>query len=66
MVAAVRFPLSAELLHRLPRHPDWRYELLDGQAFLSPRPRPLLLRRGADIPVPDVPIDIEVRVLDPR
>lgn len=66
MVAAVRFPLSAELLRRLPRHPDWRYELLDGQAVLSPRPRPLLLRRGTDLPVPDVPIDVEVRALDPR
>jgi hypothetical protein len=60
----VRFPLSAELLRRLPRHPDWRYELIDGAAFLSHRPRPLHLRRSTAVPVPETSLDIEVRELD--
>jgi GNAT superfamily N-acetyltransferase len=60
----VRFPLSVELFRRLPRHPDWRYERFDGQAVLSPRPRPVHLRRATGLRVPGAPIDAEVRALD--
>lgn len=62
--AIVRFPLSAELLLRLPRHPDWRYELVDGEAVISPRPHPLHLRRANALPVPDTSVNAEVRGLD--
>lgn len=47
----MRFPISLQQWHRLPRHPDWRYELIDGHAVLSPRPRPLYLRRDTALPV---------------
>jgi hypothetical protein len=58
------FPLSAELLSRLPRRPDWRYERIDGEAVLSPRPRPLHLRRAVSLPVLEADVDLEVRDLD--
>jgi GNAT superfamily N-acetyltransferase len=64
MGAAMRFPLSSELLLRLPRHPDWRYERINGEAFLSPRPRPLHLRRPTALPVPETRVNAEVRELD--
>jgi GNAT superfamily N-acetyltransferase len=35
----LRLPLSCEQFERLPRNAAYRYELLDGEAFLSPRPR---------------------------
>ena len=60
----VRFPLSSELLLRLPRHPDWKYEFLNGHAVLSPRPRPLALRRPTAAPVMHARPDMEVRALD--
>ena len=60
----VRFPFSSELLLRLPRHPDWKYEFLNGHAVLSPRPRPLALRRPTAVPVMRARPDIEVRALD--
>ncbi|MDQ3632580.1 MAG: GNAT family N-acetyltransferase [Actinomycetota bacterium] len=47
----MRFPFSVELLLRLPRHPDWKYELVDGEAWLSPRPRPLGFVRRTNVPV---------------
>lgn len=31
--------------NRLPRHPDWKWELLDGELFLNHRPRPIDLIR---------------------
>jgi len=60
----MRFPLSAELLRRLPRHPDWRYERIDGEVWLSPRARPLHLRRLTALPVPQTRVNAEVRELD--
>jgi len=62
----MRFPLSTELLWRLPRHPDWRYERIDGEAVLSPRPRPLHLRRPTGLPVPMTGANAEVREFDVR
>lgn len=60
----MQFPLSLELLHRLPRHPDWRYELVDGEAWLSPRPRPLGFVRSTAVPVPTAPTPgVEVRTV---
>lgn len=61
----MRFPLSLDLLTRLPRHPDWKYELIDGEALLSPRPRPLVLRRPTAVAVPAVLVSgADVRPID--
>jgi len=60
----VQFPLSPDLLHRLPRHPDWRYELVDGDAWLSPRPRPLGFVRSTAAAVAAAPTPgVEVRAV---
>jgi GNAT superfamily N-acetyltransferase len=57
--------MSLDDFLRLPRHPDWRYELIEGEALLSPRPRPLRFRRPTDVAVPGVPVqDAEVRAVD--
>jgi GNAT superfamily N-acetyltransferase len=67
MSSLVRFPLSPELLRRLPRHPDWKYEMINGEACLSLRPHPLLFCRSIDLAVPAVPVgDTEIRVVDAR
>jgi GNAT superfamily N-acetyltransferase len=61
----VRFPLSLEDLLRLPRHPDWRYELIDGEALLSPRPRPLCFRRPTGMAVEGAPVPgVDARAVD--
>jgi GNAT superfamily N-acetyltransferase len=61
----VRFPLSLDLLLRLPRHPDWKYELIEGEAWLSPRPRPLRFRRPTDVKVPAAPAhDADIRAAE--
>jgi hypothetical protein len=63
----MRFPLSEDLLRRLPRHPDWRYELVDGEAWLSPRPRPVRLRRPTGLAVQGATLgDADVRRIEPR
>jgi GNAT superfamily N-acetyltransferase len=67
MCPALRFPLPADLLRRLPRHPDWKYERIDGEAWLSPRPRPLWLVRSTEAPVPAArPASVDVRLVDER
>jgi hypothetical protein len=35
----IKLPMSAETFHQLPRNSAYRYEYLDGKAYLSPRPR---------------------------
>src|SRR4051812_7547443 len=60
----MRFPLSIELWSRLPRHPDWRYELLNGHAVLTPRPRPLALLRPTALPVTQARPGVDARALD--
>lgn len=35
----LRLNLTPEQFHRLPRHTAYRYELLDGEVYISPRPR---------------------------
>jgi GNAT superfamily N-acetyltransferase len=35
----IRLPLTRDQFHQLPRNPAYKYEYLDGQAYLSPRPR---------------------------
>ncbi len=63
----MRFPLAPDLLHRLPRHPDWKYEMVEGEAWLSSRPRPLLLCRPTSLAVPAMTLSgIEVRTIDAR
>ncbi|MBX3438408.1 MAG: GNAT family N-acetyltransferase [Planctomycetaceae bacterium] len=36
---AVEFPISWDIFHRLPRHAGYRYDYLQGQAYLTPEPR---------------------------
>jgi GNAT superfamily N-acetyltransferase len=63
----MRFPLSPDLWQRLPRHPDWKYERVDGEAWLSSRPRPLLLRRSTSLAVPAVTLSgVQVCTFDAR
>jgi GNAT superfamily N-acetyltransferase len=63
----LRFSVSSDAMWRLPRHPDWKYEMVDGEAWLSSRPRPLLLRRSTSLEVPAVTLSgVEVRTLDAR
>jgi len=35
----LQLPLTLEQFHQLPRNPAYKYEYLDGKAFLSPRPK---------------------------
>ncbi len=35
----LQLPLTAEQFHRLPRNAAYKYEFLDGHAYLSPRPK---------------------------
>jgi hypothetical protein len=65
----LRFSVSSDsdALWRLPRHPDWKYEMVKGEAWLSSRPRPLRLRRSTSLSVPAVTLNgVEVRILDAR
>ena len=48
----MQFSVDPETFHRLPRHPDWRYELWDGAvAHLSHRPQHLRLTRSVAAPL---------------
>ena len=62
----VRFPITSDLLYRLPRHPDWKYEMIEGEARLSPRPVPFRLWRPTALAVPAAPVDAEVRTIEDR
>jgi GNAT superfamily N-acetyltransferase len=63
----LRFSMSFDAWRRLPRHPDWKYEMVKGEAWLSSRPRPLRLRRSTNLEVPAVTLSgVEVRTLDAR
>lgn len=58
---------DSDALWRLPRHPDWKYEMVKGEVWLSSRPRPLRLRRSTSLSVPAVKLNgVEVRILDAR
>jgi GNAT superfamily N-acetyltransferase len=35
----IQLPLSVEQFHQLPRHPAYKYEYLEGQGYLTPRPK---------------------------
>src|SRR5256885_5568621 len=35
----IHIPMTIEQFHRLPRNPAYKYEYIDGQAWLTPRPR---------------------------
>jgi GNAT superfamily N-acetyltransferase len=66
-VDTMRFPFSPDLLQRLPRHPDWKYEMIKGEAWLSSRPRPLRLCRPTSLAVPAVTLSgVEIRTVDAR
>ena len=53
-VGMLRFSVSSDVWWRLPRHPDWKYEMVKGEAWLSSRPRPLHLCRSTSLEVPAV------------
>src|SRR5207253_5277293 len=36
---AMRLPLTKDEFHRLPRNPAYKYELIGGEVWLTPRPR---------------------------
>jgi len=38
-MSVVTLPLSLEQFHQLPRNPAYKYEYLEGEAYLTPRPR---------------------------
>jgi hypothetical protein len=38
-MAVRKLPLTIEQFHQLPRHPAYKYEYIDGMAWLSPRPK---------------------------
>lgn len=63
----MQFPFSVELLRRLPRHPDWKYEPIEGAAWLPPRPKPLGFLRPTDLPVTGglATGNVEIRALEP-
>jgi GNAT superfamily N-acetyltransferase len=66
-VDVLRFSVSFDAWRRLPRHPDWKYEMVDGEAWLSSRPRSLLLRRSTSLEIPAVKLSgVEVRTMDAR
>jgi GNAT superfamily N-acetyltransferase len=66
-VDMLRFSVSSDAWWRLPRHPDWKYERINGEAWLSSRPRPLRLRRSTSLEVPAVTLSgVEIRTLDAR
>ena len=59
--------MSSDVWWRLPRHPDWKYEMVKGEAWLSSRPRPLHLCRPTNLEVPAVTLSgVEVRPVDAR
>ena len=63
----LRFSGGSDAMCRLPRHPDWKYEMVKGEAWLSSRPRPLLLCRSTSLAVPAVTLSgVEVRTTDAR
>jgi GNAT superfamily N-acetyltransferase len=68
-VDVLRFSMSSgsDALWRLPRHPDWKYEMVKGEAWLSSRPRPLHLCRPTSLAVGAVTLSgIEIRMIDGR
>jgi GNAT superfamily N-acetyltransferase len=65
----LKFSVSSDsdALWRLPQHPDWKYEMVKGEAWLSSRPCPLRLRRSTSLMVPAVTLNgVEVRTIDAR
>ncbi len=68
-MGVLRFSASSgsDAMWRLPRHPDWKYEMVKGDALLSSRPRPLLFVRSTSVAVPVVtPSGVEIRTIDAR
>src|ERR1700678_1710279 len=55
---------SSDAMWRLPRHPDWKYEMVKGEAWLSSRPRPLHLCRPTSLAVGAVTLSgVELRTI---
>jgi GNAT superfamily N-acetyltransferase len=57
--------MTVDDFRRLPRHPDWKYELIDGRLLLSHRPRPIDLLRSTDVAVERTGDRHTVQPLDP-
>jgi GNAT superfamily N-acetyltransferase len=60
-----KLPLTLEQFHRLPRHPAYKYEYLDGVAWLSPRPKfyHACLDLASFAPSMETPVSGEIRRL---
>lgn len=56
---SMRLPLTPEDFHRLPRHPAYKYELIAGETWLSPRPR--WCHALLDLPTFAAPPQLETR-----
>ena len=48
--SGMRLDLPVDLYHRLPRHPAYKYELIDGTTWLTPRPTSRDARRSTAPP----------------
>ena len=59
--AGMRLDVPIELYHRLPRHPAYKYELIDGTTWLTPRPTSRDVRRSTAPPSPDDRTDDDAR-----
>jgi GNAT superfamily N-acetyltransferase len=63
----LKFPMGPDAMHRLPRHPDWKYEMVRGEAWLSHRARPLSFLRSTSVAVEAAKhSDTQIRMIDPR
>src|SRR5262245_45488790 len=66
---AIRLPLGPDDFHQLPRNPAYKYELIQGETWLSPRPRffhAVLTLESFQVPSdPDVNEEYSIRPLEP-
>jgi hypothetical protein len=65
-MSAVQLPITLEQFHQLPRHPAYKYEYLDRQAYLTPRPKfyHALLDLAEPRPSEPTPDTITVRLIE--
>ena len=53
----VKIRMSIQAFHQLPRHAAYKYEYLDGEAWLSPRPKTYHALLDLCLPAPSVESD---------
>lgn len=54
-MSVIKLPMTIDQFHRLPRNPAYKYEYLDGMAWLSPRPK--YYRALLDLDVRTAPLE---------